>query len=196
MVRHFHDLLIGLRAFDLVSSRVWWEAATNTRHFHDLVNNRTGNRQQVSRTLLSILAYLINVVVWIVSCPLIPESSSRLWGWFRAHQLQLVSPSLSCSIVVVFFNSLTRSKYLSLFSFSFNFTLWSAGTVKSTIWQVFFYWLLQGLVFCPGLGDLFVSQNSWELNASHSPEENLGWAYIIIIIISCLKPYYRVQTNL
>ena len=28
----FIPTLIGLRAFDLVSSRVWWEAATNTRH--------------------------------------------------------------------------------------------------------------------------------------------------------------------
>ncbi len=26
----FIPTLIGLRAFDLVSSRVWWEAATNT----------------------------------------------------------------------------------------------------------------------------------------------------------------------
>ena len=28
----FIPTLIGLRAFDLVSSRVWWEAATNTGH--------------------------------------------------------------------------------------------------------------------------------------------------------------------
>ena len=28
----FIPTLIGLRAFDLVSSRVWWETATNTRH--------------------------------------------------------------------------------------------------------------------------------------------------------------------
>ena len=32
-----------------------------------------------------------------------------------------------------FFNSLARSTYLYLFSLSFNFTLWSAGTTKSTI---------------------------------------------------------------
>ena len=35
-----------------------------------------------------------------------------------------------------FFNSLVRSKYLSLFSLSFNFILWSARTAKSTILQV------------------------------------------------------------
>ena len=37
-----------------------------------------------------------------------------------------------------FFNSLAKSKYLSLFSISFNFILWSAGTAKSIIRQVLF----------------------------------------------------------
>ena len=32
----FIPTLIGLRAFDLVSSRVWWEAATNTRTWHKI----------------------------------------------------------------------------------------------------------------------------------------------------------------
>ena len=34
----FIPTLIGLRAFDLVSSRVWWEAATNTGQFRSLPN--------------------------------------------------------------------------------------------------------------------------------------------------------------
>ena len=38
-----------------------------------------------------------------------------------------------------FFNSLARSSYLSFFSLSFNFILWSAGTVESTIRQVLFF---------------------------------------------------------
>ena len=37
-----------------------------------------------------------------------------------------------------FFNSLARSRYLSLFSHSFSFILWSAGTAKSTTLQIFF----------------------------------------------------------
>ena len=48
--------------------------------------------------------------------------------------------SLSCA--TVFFNSLTRSRYLSIFSHSFTFTQWSAGTENSTIWQdlsIYFY---------------------------------------------------------
>ena len=36
-----------------------------------------------------------------------------------------------------FFTSLARSRYLSFFSISFNFTQWSARTAKSTILQVF-----------------------------------------------------------
>ena len=39
-----------------------------------------------------------------------------------------------------FFNSLVRSKYLSFFSLYFRFVLWSAGTAKSTILQIFCYY--------------------------------------------------------
>ena len=38
-----------------------------------------------------------------------------------------------------FFNSLARSRYISLFSHSFSFILWSAGTAKSTILQILFF---------------------------------------------------------
>ena len=41
-----------------------------------------------------------------------------------------------------FFNSLARSRYLSFFSHSFNFTLWSARTAKSTILRVLFLLLI------------------------------------------------------
>ena len=38
----------------------------------------------------------------------------------------------------IFFNYLVRSMYLSFFSHSFSFILWSTGTAKSTILQVLF----------------------------------------------------------
>ena len=41
-----------------------------------------------------------------------------------------------------FFNCLARSKYLSFFSLSFSFILWSAGTAKFTIMQVLFFLLI------------------------------------------------------
>ena len=64
-----------------------------------------------------------------------------------------------------FLNSLARLRYLSLFSHSFSFILWSAGAAKSTILQIFFFfflfvcWLLLGLVFWPRFGDPFVCQS-------------------------------------
>ena len=42
----------------------------------------------------------------------------------------------------VFFNSLARSRYLSFFSYSFRFILWSAGIAKSSILQVLFFLLI------------------------------------------------------
>ena len=41
-----------------------------------------------------------------------------------------------------FFNSLARSKYLSFFSLSFRFILWSARTAKSTILQILYFLLI------------------------------------------------------
>ena len=38
-----------------------------------------------------------------------------------------------------FFNSLARSRYLAFFSHSFSFILWSAGTAKSTVFQILFF---------------------------------------------------------
>ena len=94
--------------------------------------------QQVSRTLLSILAVLNNAVVWIFSTrPPTSKSSSPF-----SNPLVTV-PNAPITIGIIFscmfhsfFNSLARSRYLSFFSHSFSFILWSAGTAKSTILQV------------------------------------------------------------
>ena len=43
-------------------------------------------------------------------------------------------------MIHIYFSSLARFRYLSLVSLPFNFTLWSDGTVKSTInWFFFFF---------------------------------------------------------
>ena len=88
------------------------------------------------------------------------------------------------------FSSLARSLYFSLFSLSSIFTLWSGGTAKSTIRQVFFFcWLLERLFVWSRLGDPFVSQNPREYCASHSPGRVLSCAYATWsysrILISC-----------
>ena len=65
---------------------------------------------------------------------------SILCWLYRVHQLQLISSSLSCSIVCLFFSVLKQGPdtYL-LFSLSFSFTLGSAGTAKSNVQLVLFF---------------------------------------------------------
>ena len=99
---------------------------------------------QVSRALLSILAVLNNVVVWIVSTrPPTSKSSSPF-----SNPLVIVSNApITIGIIVTcmfhsFLNSRARPRYLSFFSYSFSFILWSAATAMSTILQVLFCLLI------------------------------------------------------
>ena len=99
--------------------------------FHWSVSD--GLSPRLSRTLLSILANINNVaVLMILILPLISNSASSLlspWGLFQLHQLLLVSLS---PYSTAFFRTLVGSKYLSIFSISFIFTLWSMGIATST----------------------------------------------------------------
>ena len=96
---------------------------------------------QVSRTHLRILAVLSNAVVWIVSTrPPISKSSRP----FNNPLVIVPKAPITIGTIVTFmfhsfFNSLARSRYLSFFSLSFRFILWSAGTANSTILQIFFF---------------------------------------------------------
>ena len=77
------------------------------------------------RNLISILVDLDSAMVRMVSIlPLIisPNSFPCHWVSFQGY--------------------LARSKYLFLLSFSFIFTLWSAGMVKSTRWQDLLFLLI------------------------------------------------------
>ena len=99
---------------------------------------------QVSRTLLSILAVLNNVVVWMVSTRP-PASKSSIS--FSNPLVTVPNAPITIGIIVTcmfhsFFNSLARSRYLSIFSHSFSFILCLAGTAKSTILQVLFFLLI------------------------------------------------------
>ena len=97
---------------------------------------------QVSRSLLSILAFLNNAVVWMVSTR---PPTSKCSSPFSNPLVTVLNAPITIGIIVTcmfhrFFNSLARSRYLSLFSHSFSFILWSAGTAKSTILQVLSYY--------------------------------------------------------
>ena len=90
---------------------------------------------QVSRTLLSILFVFSNAVVWMTSTRPPTSKSSRP---FNNPLVTVPKSPITIGIIAAcmfnsFFNSLARSKNLSLFSHSFSFILWSAGTAKSTI---------------------------------------------------------------
>ena len=95
---------------------------------------------QVSRTLLSILADLNNAVVWMLStCPLISKSSCPCTN----PLVTVPRASITIGITVTFmFNRFFY--YLSkIWAFIFlftclQFTLWSAVTVKPTVWPVHF----------------------------------------------------------
>ena len=141
---------------------------------------------QVSRTLFSILAVLNNAVVWMVSTR---PSTSKSSSPFNNPLVIVPKAPITISIIVTFmfhsvFNSLARSRYLSFFSHSFSFFLWSAATAKSKNFQVlFFRWLLIGFVFWPRLGDPSVCQ---------SP---IGVVLIIIIIIIYSFRAFHISVN-
>ena len=90
---------------------------------------------QISRSLLSILADLNNAVFGMLSTHvLISVSSNPTINPLATLPRAPIRIGITVTFMFhSFFNSLARSKYLSFFSLSFNFTLWSAGTAKSTI---------------------------------------------------------------
>ena len=100
-------------------------------------------------------------------------------------------------IIVTFrihiFSIPSKIEVLLLFSLSFSFLLWSAGTAKSTILQVLlffvFCFLLYGLVFWLRFDELFVCQSSIGVGGDHSVTHVLGCTYTIWsccqISISC-----------
>ena len=111
---------------------------------------------QVSRTRLSILAVLSNAVVWIVSTRPLTSKSSRT---FNNPLVTVLNAPITIGTIVTFmfhsfFNSLARLRYLSFFSLSFRFFLWSTGTAKSTILQIIFLLLI--IMRSSLLGDPFV----------------------------------------
>ena len=87
------------------------------RVFHWILSNRKS--PQVSRTLLGILAVFINAVVWMVSTR--PPTSKSSKPFFNPL---VTVPKVPITIHIIvtfmfhsFFNSLARSRYLSLFTF-------------------------------------------------------------------------------
>ena len=98
---------------------------------------------QISRSLLSISPDLSNALIWMVpTYPLISKSFCS----FTNPLGNIPSAPATIGITIIFmfhsfFRSLARSRYLSLFSPSFDLTQCSARTAKSTVQQVLFFLL-------------------------------------------------------
>ena len=104
-------------------------------------NLRDSKSPQVSRTRLRILTVLSNSAIWIVSTRPLTSKSSRP---FNNPLVTVAKAPITIGTIVTFmfhslFNSLVWSRYLSFFSLSFWFSLWSAGTAKSKILQILFF---------------------------------------------------------
>ena len=145
---------------------------------------------QVSWILLSILAVLNNVVVWMVStCPLTSKSSSP----FGNPLVTVPKAQITIGIIITclfhsFFNSLARSRYLSFFSYSFSFILWSAGQQSRQFYNFSFFLLIiirSGLLLLLLLL-LFSHQRKlmvfhWRLSDSKSPQFSRTLLSILVV---------------
>ena len=148
------------------------------------------NSLQVSRTLLSILAVLNNAVVWMVStCQPTSKSSSP----FGNPLVTVTNAPITIGIIVTFmfltvFNSLARSRYLSFFSHSFSFILWSAGTAKSTIWQVLFSFLFFFLL-------IIIKSSLISVSWSDSKSPQFSWTLLSIQAVFNYVVVWTVSTR-
>ena len=99
---------------------------------------------QVSRTRLKILTVFSNAVIWIVSTRPPTSKSSRPFNnpLVIVPQAPIIIGTIVTFMFYSFFDSLARSKYLSFFSHSYRFILWSTGTEKSTILQILFFFFV------------------------------------------------------
>ena len=126
---------------------IFFSSFESFSHQHELMVSHwslsDSKSPHVSRTLLSILADLNNAIGWMVSThPLIFKSSSPCIN----PLVTVLSTPIIVGVTITFmfhnfFCSLAKARYLSVFSLSFNFNLWSARMAKSIIQQVFFFLL-------------------------------------------------------
>ena len=131
---------------------------------------------QVSRTRPRILAVLSNAVVLIVSTFPPTSKSSRP---FNNPLVIVPNAPITIGTIVTFifhsfFNSLARSRYLSFFSLSFRFILWSAGQQSRQFYIFFFLLIIMRSCLLAGI--------KWSVCMLKS-NKSLCKSFIIIIII-------------
>ena len=161
--------------------------------FHLSLSN--SKSPQVFRTLHRILADLNNAVLWMVSTLPLNYKSSSL---FNNPLVTVPRPPITTGITVTFifhgfFQFSSKVQVLiSLFDFFQFYPMINRNGKIHYSAGYLFYRLSFGLVVCPGLDDLFLSQNSREFCVSHFSGRISGCAYTICsydqISISCTIP--------
>ena len=139
--------------------------------FHrNLSDNKSS---QVCRTFLSVLTDLKNAVVW--SFWQLFQTRTNICYHRHPHvpQFFFFFGFLLC-FVLFFFRSLARSKYFVYFSLSFIFTLWSAGTSKSTRWQFLIFFLIYLFILWINIRSSLVALIRWPVCITKS----LGILYV------------------
>ena len=150
---------------------------------------------QVSRTRLRILVVLINAVVWIVSTRPPTSKSSRPFNnpLVMVPKVPITIGTIVTFLFHSFFNFLARSRYLSFFSLSFRFILWSAGTVKSTILQILFFYYYYKVWFSGRNSDVFTSVVTggfhWNLSDTKFPQISSGLSADTVQYAECAHAY-------
>ena len=110
--------------------------------FHWYLND--SSFPKISRTLPSILPDLYSTIVWMILDILLIYISLNFFSRSLGTFLR-VSTSIDITITFTFlnlFSFLKRSEYLSVFSLSLIFSLWSARTAKFTRCSVFSFLLI------------------------------------------------------
>ena len=150
---------------------------------------------QISRTLLSILTNLNNDVVWTVSThPVIFKSAYPCTNPLMTVPRAPITIGITVNFMFhSFFNFLVSSGYLSLFSHSFNFTLWSTGTTKFTILQVlsFLLIIIRSGRLAKIRGSICISKSQRGLCVSFSRTDSGLWIYhsyvLMYILTACIR---------
>ena len=137
---------------------------------------------QVSRTLLCILAVLINVVVWIVS---IRPPTSKSFCLFHNRFVTVPKAPITIGIIVsfifiIFFQNTNKDHvFILLFTFLQFYSVISRDSKVDNFESSLFLLIIIIYGLLPRLGDAFVSQSLIGVCVCHSPGQMLGCAYTI-----------------
>ena len=139
---------------------------------------------QVSRTPLSILTVFNNSVVWMVSTRLPTSKSSSPFNnpLGTVPIVPITVDTIDTFMFHSFFNSLARSRYLSFFSYSFSFILYSQQFCKFSLFLLLVFLFTLRQFFTSVLADGFSLKFEWQKSLLNSPGLfSVFWPFSIML---------------